>query len=243
MKRIIKTRKEIILLKKSAQITNSCIPLIEKSLSEKNITEKEIARRIREKIKKQNGTLAFRTIVASGKRSSMIHSKPTVTDEVISGLGYVDFGACYKRYRTDITVPFIKGKINKKEMKAVKTVFKAYEIAISSIKIGMPCWKLYQKVDKYMRKNGYKMMHSLGHGLGLRIHELPFITMPRKKKLNRKKKKIWEKLKRIKFEENMIFTIEPAIYIENSFGCRFENDVLLTKKGLEILTKSKLIRS
>jgi Xaa-Pro aminopeptidase len=239
---IIKTGKEIILLKKSAQITNSCIPLVEKSLAEKNITEKEIAKRIKEKINKQNATLAFRTIVASGKRSSMIHPKPTVTDEIISGLGYVDFGACYKGYRTDITVPFIKGKISKRQMRAVRAVLKAYEIAIKSIKIGLPCWKLHQKVDRYMRNNGYRMMHSLGHGLGLVIHDSPSITMPRKKKLSKKKKLRWEKMKKIKFEENMVFTIEPAIYIKNSFGCRFENDILLTKSGPKILTNSKLIK-
>jgi Xaa-Pro aminopeptidase len=239
---IIKTKKEIVLLKKSAQITNSCIPLIEKSLSEKNITEREIAKIIREKIKKQKASLAFRTIVASGKRASMIHSKPSVTNQVIFGLGYVDFGACYKGYRTDVTVPFIKGKISKKQMRAVKVVMKSYEIAVKSIIVGLPCWKPHQKVDRYMRRKGYKMLHPIGHGLGLRVHELPYIGTPSKKKLKKKVKVKWEKLKKIKFEENMVFTIEPAIYIKNSFGFRFENDVLITKKGPQILTHSKLIK-
>jgi Xaa-Pro dipeptidase len=239
---IIKTGKEIVLLKKSAQIANSCIPLIEKSLAEKDITEREIARRIKEKIKKQDANLAFPTIVASGKRASMIHSKPPFTNRIISGLGYVDFGASYKGYRTDVTVPFIKGKISKKQMKVVRIVLKAYEIAISSIRIGLPCWMPHQKVANYMKRNGYKMLHPIGHGLGLRIHELPYIGTPSKKKLSKKKKLRWEKLKKMKFEENMVFTIEPAVYIKNSFGCRFENDVLLTKKGPKILTNSKLIK-
>jgi len=82
----------------------------------------------------------------------------------------------------------------------------------------------------------------LGHGIGLRIWEYPFITMPRKKKLNRKKKRRWEIVKKINFQPGMVFTIEPGIYAKDVGGCRIENDFLLTKKGLKVLTHSKLIR-
>lgn len=239
--KLTKTQEEIELIKKAAQITNSCIPLIEESLKEK-ITEKELRRRIARKIRSQHATLSFRTLVACGKRSAKIHPKPTATDKIIKGIGYVDFGACYKCYRSDVTVPFIKGKIDERQMKAVKIVLKAYDITISSIKVGLSCWKLHQKIDKYMRKNGYKLLHSLGHGLGLRIHELPHIGMPSKKKLSKKRKSRWEKLKKIRFEENMVFTIEPAVYVKGLGGCRLENDVLLTRKEPIILTNARLIK-
>jgi len=237
---IIKTKNEIKLLKKSAQISNSCLKLIEYSLKE-NITEKELKRRVERKIRSQNATLAFRTLVACGNRSAMIHPKPYATDKIIKGIGYIDFGACYKGYKTDVTVPFIKGKISKKEIKIIKTTLKAYSLAISSIKLGRPCWKLFQIVNKYLKKNGFEMKHGLGHGIGLKIHEYPSIIIPRKKRLRGKKKRRWEKIKKMIFMKGMVFTIEPGIYVKGLGGCRIENDILLTDKGLKILTHSKLI--
>lgn len=241
---MIKSEEEIRLLKKSAEISNSCIPLIESLLKKEKITEREIARAIRKKIYSQGARLAFRTIVACGKRAAKIHAKPRATDKIISGLGYVDFGASYKGYKTDVTVPFIKGKISKKEEKMVKVVIKAYKLAFNSIRIGLPCFKLFEKIDKFLRKEGFSMQHSLGHGVGLKIHELPTIGVSKKrlKKLSRKKKAKLEKLKKIRFQENMVFTIEPAVYVKGLGGCRLENTILLTKKGAVSLTHSKLIK-
>ncbi|MGC8812140.1 MAG: M24 family metallopeptidase [Candidatus Aenigmatarchaeota archaeon] len=243
---LLKNQKEIELIKKACEISNSCLKTIEESLKEK-ITEKELRRRIEKNIRKQRASLSFRTLVACGKRAAKIHPKPRATNKIIKGLGYVDFGACYKGYKSDVTVPFIKGKISKKESKMVEATLKAYEVAIKSIKIGMPCWKLHEKVDSFLRKKGFKLSHSLGHGIGKKTHELPTIGKPKfKKKLSKKKlekiKRRWEKIKKINFQPGMVFTIEPGIYIEGISGCRIENDVLLTKKGVKILTKSRLIR-
>lgn len=238
---MIKSRREIEILIKSAKISDFCLSLIEKSLKE-NITEKELARRINRRIRSQGASLSFQTLVASGKRSFKIHPRPYSSKKIISGIGYADFGACYKGYKSDITVPFIKGKIGKKEKKIVETTLKAYGIAISSIRIGQPCWKLFEKINNFAKKNKFELNHGLGHGIGLKVHEYPFITMPGKKKLNRKRKRRWEIVKKINFQPGMVFTIEPGIYARNVGGCRIENDFLLTKKGLKVLTHSKLIR-
>ncbi|MFH1473765.1 MAG: Xaa-Pro peptidase family protein [Candidatus Aenigmatarchaeota archaeon] len=241
---MIKTPREIKLLKKSAKITDSCIKVIKDSLKE-NITEIELRRRIGRNIRKQGASLSFRTLVATGKRSAMIHCKPRATNKIISGLGYADFGACYKGYHTDITVPFIKGRISKKERKMVNTVLKAYNLSIRSIVLGQHCWKLFLKTRKYLKKNGFDLLHGLGHGLGKKIHEQPFIVVPKLEKLKRpaseKKMRRWERIKKIKFQTNMVFTIEPGVYVKGLGGCRLENDVLMTKKGLKILTHSRLI--
>jgi Xaa-Pro aminopeptidase len=237
---IIKTQKEIKLIKKSAEVSNSCLPLIKNLLKKDKITEKEVAKEIRRKIYSQGARLSFQTIVACGKRSAKIHPKPGATNKVISGLGYVDFGASYKGYKTDVTVPFIKGKISRKEEKMVRTVLKAYNLAINSIDISLPCWKLHEKVDRFLKKRGFRMMHSLGHGLGLKIHELPTIGRPRKR-LTKKRKLRWEKLKKIVFQEGMVFTIEPAVYVKGVGGCRIENDVLVTRNGPKILTHAKFL--
>lgn len=238
---IIKTKNEIKLLKKSAEISNSCLPVIKESLKEDRITEKELARRIGKQIRNQHASLSFRTIVACGKRSAIIHPKSRSTNKIISGIGLVDFGACYKGYKTDVTVPFVKGEISKRERKIVRTVLKAYKIAVSSIKINEHCWKLFQKVDNFLMKSGFKLKHGLGHGIGLEIHEYPFILMPRRERLKRKKKRRWKKIKKIRFQENMVFTIEPAVYVKGLGGCRLENDILIEKKRIKALTHANLI--
>jgi len=240
--KMIKTKKEIRLLKKSAKIANSCIKVIEESLKEDKMTERELARRIRKKLREQNAHEAFRTIVACGKRAAKIHAKPRTTKKIISGLGLVDFGACYKGYRTDVTVPFIKGKINKKEKKMVKIVLRAYNMSISSIRLNDPCWKLFEKIYNFMKKNGFELKHGLGHGIGLEIHEYPFIVIPKKEKLKRRRKRKWEIIKKITFQPGVVFTIEPGVYVNGLGGCRLENDVLLTKNGPKVLTNSKLIK-
>ncbi len=239
---MIKTKREIELLQKSAEISDSCIPIIEKALREDRITEKEVARRIRKQLKAMGAHESFRTIVASGKRSARVHAKPRATNKIIKGIGLVDFGACYKGYRTDITVPFIKGKINKKERKIVDTTLKAYNLSISSIRLWEPCWELFEKTSKFIKNNGFKLKHGLGHGVGLKIHEYPFIAVPKKGKIKRTKKRRWDIIKKINFQPGVIFTIEPGVYVRGVGGCRLENDVLLTKQGLKILTHSRLLK-
>ena len=242
LKRIIKTPKEIRLLKKSAKISDSCIKVIERELRRPHITEKHLARSIERHIKKQGGQSAFTPIVVSGKRAVYIHAKPT--NARIRGLGYVDCGAKYRGYCTDITVPFVIGRIDKKQQKILDTALQAYKLMVKSIKPGQPCWKLQEKFEKFLRARKYKLKHSLGHGIGMDVHELPSITKPRrrKKKMGSRKKKQWQRLKRLRFEAGMVFTIEPGIYVKGVGGCRMENDVLMTKRGPQVLTHSKLLK-
>jgi Xaa-Pro aminopeptidase len=177
-----------------------------------------LRRRINRRIRSQHASLSFQTIVACGKRSAKIHPKPRATNKIIKGIGYVDFGACYKGYKSDVTVPFIKGKISKRERKIVEITLKAYNLAINSIKINEPCWKLFEKINNFMKKNGFELKHGLGHGLGLKIHEYPFIVIPKKGKIKRRKKRRWKIIKKINFQPGMVFTIEPAVYVKGLGG-------------------------
>jgi len=243
LERIIKSPAEIKLLKKSAKISDSCIKIIERELKRSNITEKQLARAIDRNIRKRGAQPAFKTIVTCGKRSMYIHAKPT--NKRIRDLGYTDFGAKYKGYRTDITVPFVKGKIGKEEQRILNTTLQAYKTMIKSIKRGGLCWKLHDKFEKFLRARGYKTKHPLGHGIGLDIHELPTIGKPKRrrgKKIGPRKKKKWQRIKKLQFEPGMVFTIEPGIYVKGVGGCRFENDVLVTKRGPQLLTHSKVVK-
>lgn len=240
---MIKTEKEIKIIKKSAKVSDSCIKIIEDSLKE-DVTEKELKNNIERNIRRQGATLAFKTIVASGKRSALMHTFKE-TNKVIKGIGYADFGASYKGFKTDITVPFIKGRTTRLERNIIDTTLKSYKLAVSSIKLNKYCWKLFLKIYNYEKSCGFELKHGLGHGLGKRIHEYPFIVIPKMEKIkrSRKEKKLydWEKIKKATFQKNMVFTIEPGVYVKDVGGCRIENDVLMTNRGPKILTHSRLI--
>jgi Xaa-Pro aminopeptidase len=240
---MIKTQKEIKFLRRSAKITDSCISIIEKSLQE-GITERKLKIRIENNIRRQGATLAFSTIVASGKRSALMHTFKE-TNSVIKGIGLCDFGASYKGYKTDITVPFVVGQTTNQERKIVEMTMKSYRLAISSIRLNGYCWKLFKNIYDYEKKHGFELKHRLGHGLGKNIHEYPFIVIPGMEKIKRtgKEKKMfdWDKIKNQTFQKNMVFTIEPGVYVKNVGGCRMENDFLMTGKGPKALTHAKLI--
>lgn len=249
-----KTKRELALFRKSAAISNSCIPIIERSMREDGITEREIARRVRRNIYARGGKLSFRTLVACGDRSAVIHPKPAASDRKISGIGFVDFGASYRGYKTDVTVPFVKGKISARERRVVKAVIAAYNIALKSWKIGEPCWKLHEKANGYLKSKGLTMGHALGHGLGRKIHESPIIAAPDRKALEKvqrlaargdkkaaKRIRRWEKRKKVSFMPGMVFTIEPGAYVKELGGCRIENSFEVSGKKLKSLTKAKLI--
>jgi Xaa-Pro aminopeptidase len=246
LKRIIKTPKEISLLKKSARITDSCIKILRNELKKENVTEKQIARAIDSNIRKQHAQLAFPTIVSCGKHCVVVHGKPR--RKIVRGLGYADFGAKWKGYCTDITVPFVKGEIGESEKRIFNTTLQAYKFLTKSVKSGMPCWRMQEKFDASLRKRGYEVFHSVGHGIGLDIHELPSLSKLRRSRLRklgpRKRKRAlgrWRIIKQLRFKPGMVFTIEPGVYVKGAGGCRYENDFILTKRGLKQMTHAKPI--
>jgi Xaa-Pro aminopeptidase len=222
------------------------MPVLARELKRTNVTEKQIAAAIDRNIRRRGAKLAFPTIVACGKRSTAVHSKPT--RKAVRGLGYADFGAMWKGYRTDITVPFVKGEISAKEKRILETTLQAYAALTKLPKRGMLCCKMQDRFDAFLRKRGYATMHSLGHGIGLDIHELPSLTKLRRSRLRkmgpRKKKRAlrrWHIVKQLRFEPGQVFTIEPGVYVRGVGGCRYENDFILTKRGLKQITHSKPI--
>jgi Xaa-Pro aminopeptidase len=236
--RMVKTPWEIKVIRKSAKITDSCVAVIEKELRKEDITEKQLTAAVDRNIKRQGADLAFPTIAVSGKRAVFIHGKPTSAR--IRGLGYVDLGAKYRGYCTDITVPFVRGRIPDRQKRILETTIAAYKEMVKVPKEGMLCLKAQERFESFLHRNGYAVRHSLGHGLGLDIHELPSITKPRKgKKMRPSRRKLWEKLRTIRFGKDQVFTIEPGIYVKGVGGCRYENDFLMTRKGPVALTHSR----
>jgi len=232
----IKEPKEIEIIEKACKITNRGIKFIENNISE-GITDKELGLILeQELIRKGADELSFPTILTSSKRSALIHPYPSFLGKKLQkGLGLVDFGIRYKGYCSDVTVPFVLGKISGKEQKIIQTVQDAYGNAIENLKVGVPAWKVYESVEDLLKKNGFEFKHGLGHGLGLELHDLPSIS---NKPKDEDELKNW---KEIRLKENMVFTIEPGVYVPGLGGCRLENDVLMTNEKSKILTNSRLI--
>lgn len=177
--------------------------------------------------------LSFDPIIAINENSAKPHAMPTPKIYQEDDLLLFDGGIKFERYCSDRTVTFgtdLSGldlhqrgqKFSKiEQQKVYDTVLKAQQTAIKKAKVGMKASKLDSIGREIIEKAGYGkyFVHSTGHGVGLDIHEYPNISS------------------RSDFilEENMVFTIEPGIYLPNEFGVRIEDTVILKKEGCVIL--------
>jgi Xaa-Pro dipeptidase len=109
----------------------------------------------------------------------------------------------------------------------VSLVEKAAKLAIEMTVNGTETREIAAAVDKLFLKSKKHMPHGLGHGLGLDVHEYPFVRNHADLS--------W------KLEPGMVFTLEPGLYDPIHGGCRLENDVLMTETGSEILTEARII--
>lgn len=135
----------------------------------------------------------------------------------------MDFCAYYKHYWSDITRCFFVGKIgNPKLAEIYDIVLKANLAAIAKVKPGVKACEIDKAARDVITEAGYGelFLHRTGHGLGLSVHEEPYITA----------------VNELVLEEGMTFTIEPGIYIEGVGGVRIEDDILVTKDGCRTLT-------
>jgi len=181
-------------------------------------TEKDVADWLRKKTKEKNIKLAFLPLVVSGKNFLEIHHKPNNTE--LSGFTILDFGVRYNGYSGDVTRMIYKGKPSEKDFKIYDLILRLHRTAIREVKIGMNCSELDMMIRDGYGKDRKKFKHSLGHGVGGRIHQPPWIKPSSK----------------YKFKENDVVTIEPGWYSKNK-GIRIEDTILLTKNKKEILTK------
>jgi len=167
--------------------------------------------------------LAFDTIVASGPNSSMPHAVPT-NRKIESGDAItIDMGCKYNGYCSDMTRTIFVDKIDDEKRKIYDLVLKNQKQILDEIKEGVSPKTLTKMVEGDFKINDQMLIHSLGHGVGLETHELPYISLKNENLL----------------KENMVITDEPGIYLPGNFGVRIEDTVLVTKYGCIPLTKSE----
>ncbi|MDD5432901.1 MAG: Xaa-Pro peptidase family protein [Candidatus Omnitrophica bacterium] len=167
---------------------------------------------------------AFDIIVASGANSSFPHHISSQKRIRNNELVLVDIGVDYEGYKSDLTRIFFLGRISVYARSIYDLVLKANRSAINAIKPGTLIAKIDSQARSTISQKGFGEYfgHSLGHGVGLDIHEKPTISGKNQEKLT----------------PGMVFTVEPAIYLPGKFGIRIEDMVLVTKKGCEVLSGS-----
>ena len=220
--RIIKKDEEIDNIKKACIITDNCFEHIRKFIKI-GMTEKEIAFEI-EKFFLTNGAdaLAFDTIVASGPNSSMPHAIPTDRKIEDGDPITIDMGCKYNGYCSDMTRTVFAGHVPQYMKPVYDLVLKNQLRVQEELKEGANIKLISKSVESEFKLNGANMIHSLGHGVGLDVHEYPF--------MNSKHDFI--------LKENMVVTDEPGIYIPTRFGVRIEDTILITKYASQNLTMS-----
>ena len=235
--RATKTELEIENLVKAAEIGTKTINDI-KDFCKNNPdgTEKDLSFTVRKKIGDYGGDdVAFEPLVANSSRAHEIHQYPFASNQKfgLPGLALIDFGAKFQGYNSDITVPISFGKLSDEQIRMREFTIKSYEVAIEMIDIDVPLWKIHDTAEQILKKGGYSMPYSLGHGLGLTVHDSPFIG---RKPSDEYSKKHW---KEETIQDGMVFTIEPGAYKQGLGGQRLENDFLIRNGKVEIITSSK----
>lgn len=219
--RMIKDEREIELIREATRIARSAYEKVRDEFLGR--TEKQIRDLLEFEMRKLGADGAsFPIIVAKGMRSAYPHAE--VTDQIVKredGFLLVDLGAKYKGYCSDLTLLCFLDKIPGVIRRAYKLIKEAQDLAISSIRAGIKVKGLVIKVEKYIKDKGFgeHLLHGLGHGIGLEVHEPP--------SLNRSSNEV--------LEAGMIVTIEPGLYFYGKGGVRLEKVVLVKERGAEVL--------
>ena len=224
--RITKSETEIEYVKKACNIIEEVINSIP-NIIKVGITEKEIANYIEsEAIKKGAEGLSFNTIVAFSKNSAIPHHETSDKKLEYNMPILIDTGVFFNGYASDITRNFYFGTPTNKYLDVYNKVKTANEIALQSINLGSNCKDIDLIARNYLKTFGLDtyFTHSLGHGIGLEIHEAPRLSQ----------------ISTDNIQKNMAFTIEPGVYFENEFGIRIEDSVIFDgEKAVRLYNDSK----
>lgn len=222
--RQIKSSEEIELIKKAQSITDKAFSHI-LNFIKKGKTEKEIALEL-EFFMRKNGSegVAFNTIAVSGKNSSLPHGVPTDKPLENGDFLTMDFGARYNGYCSDMTRTVAIGGVSSEQEIVYETVLKAQLTALEFMGSGKICKEVDKIARDIINNAGFigRFGHGLGHSVGLEIHENPACNTKDDTSL----------------QTGMIMTVEPGIYLENKFGVRIEDMVVIIQNGVENLTSS-----
>ena len=188
-----------------------------------DITENDVAAELEYFMRKHGAEdKSFETISISAEKTSLPHGVPSNT-KLKKGFFTMDFGATVNGYHSDMTRTVCIGKADNEMKKLYNTVLKAQLAGLEHLKAGVSCFDA-DRIAREIIDVDYKGLfgHSLGHSVGLDIHESPALS-PKCDKI---------------LVVNNVVTVEPGIYVAGKYGCRIEDLVVIKENGIENLTKS-----
>ncbi|MGQ9729837.1 MAG: M24 family metallopeptidase [Candidatus Zipacnadales bacterium] len=222
--RVAKDADEIELLRKAVAVTDEAFGKIAQNL-QPGVTEVELALEIQRQLLLAGAErLAFEVIAASGPNSADPHAEPTHRVLQEGDIVKLDFGAAIGGYRADLTRTLFLGDPDAQQQEIYRVVLEAQLAAIESCApeaLGRDADAVARQIIK---EAGYgeQFRHSLGHGVGLQVHELPRLSTNSEDVLR----------------PGMVVTVEPGIYLKEWGGIRIEDIVLITEEGHEVLTRA-----
>lgn len=221
--RLIKEKEEIQALKKAAQVTWNGYQHVLKNLKE-GISEAELAWLFERFCREHGATnLSFEHIIAFGENSAYPHYRPQKECLLKQNqMVLIDVGALVDHYCGDMTRTHFFGTPDPQLSHLQTLVKQAHDAAFSHAQPGIKLGELDQIVHDFFAKEGVDSLfcHSLGHGIGLEVHEYPRIRFDGVDK-------------DLVLQPGMVFTIEPGLYLPEVGGIRYENTVVITENGIE----------
>ena len=234
----IKTEEELGYIKKACQIAEKAwldvIPLIKEG-----ITERELANELEYRFKKFGASgKSFDTIIGFGKNAAVPHHETGDTKLKKNQCVLMDFGCLYKGYCSDMTRTLFYGEPDEKFLKAYLATLTAHVKCAEGIVEGMTGKEADAIARDHLTSLGYGkyFTHSLGHGIGVNIHEFPTLSVKGEAKL----------------ENNMVFSNEPGVYFDGKFGIRIEDSAYMSNgkyvsfmkddKSLVVINDGKITR-
>ncbi len=219
--RLIKSPQEISLMKKAIAITKAGLMKVFKNVKT-GMIESDVQIML-ENTFRENGAknLAFPSIIATGHNTTVLHYTKNNAEIKKGDLLLLDVGAEFGHYAADVTrtIP-VSGKFSADQRKIYEIVLKAQNEAMKKVKPGVLIDEVHETARKVIEQAGYGdyFMHGTSHFIGIEVHDVGDYDKPLK--------------------PGMIISVEPGIYLpDQDIGVRIEDDVLVTKKGYELLTK------
>lgn len=223
--RAIKSSEEIKALEKSSDVLMKGLSYIKSCLKE-GITEKQVARAF-EIYCLQNGAekLSFEPIIAFGVNSAMPHYRAGGAILKKNMIVLVDVGVVVDSYASDMTRVIFFGKVDPKLVAIDDLVKKTHLEVLKHVKSGVSVQKLDAIARDFIASHGdYPILHGLGHGIGLEVHEYPSLNIKTPKE--------------VKLKKHMVVTIEPGIYLSGLGGSRHEDMLLIEDSGFKNFYKN-----
>ncbi len=224
--REVKDARELEIMNEAQKMTDAAFSHILKVLTP-NMTEIEVALELEFFMRKLGAEgIAFETIAVSGSASSMPHGVPR-NKKLEKGFLTMDFGAKFDGYCSDMTRTVVLGKADDEMKKLYNTVLTAQKAALDFIEEGIVCRDADKVARDIIYGAGYEGLfgHSLGHGVGMLVHESPRLSFAAPETM--------------RLVRGNVVTVEPGIYISGKYGCRIEDMVAIDLEGkLYNFTKS-----